>query len=261
MAVDFLKASVEALNLGTAPVTAVPLTMACWFNVKDITTNYFIFSLGDQSTGNNYFVILAAGGVGGDPIAAQSSDSGGAPFAVSSSGFSADTWHHACGVYASATSRSAFLDGGNKGSEATENTPTGIDRLRIGSTADSSPVGWVDGAMAETAVWNVALTDAEVAILGLGYSPLMVRPSGLVFYSPLIRDISAGAWPDLIGGVALTEVNTPTVAVHPPIFYPSAPMLIPAGAAAAGITAGEIMAATSPHYDLGAFGPATMVPY
>ncbi len=32
-------------------------------------------------------------------------------------------------------------------------------------------------------------------------------------------------------------------------------------AAVAGITAGEIMAATSPHYDLGAFSPATMVPY
>ncbi len=31
--------------------------------------------------------------------------------------------------------------------------------------------------------------------------------------------------------------------------------------AADGITEGEIMAATSPHYDLGAFGPATMVPY
>ncbi len=31
--------------------------------------------------------------------------------------------------------------------------------------------------------------------------------------------------------------------------------------AAAAITEGEIMAATSPHYDLGAFGPATMVPY
>ncbi len=31
--------------------------------------------------------------------------------------------------------------------------------------------------------------------------------------------------------------------------------------AAAGITSGEIMAATSPHYDLGRFGPATMVPY
>jgi hypothetical protein len=60
-----------------------------------------------------------------------------------------------------------------------------------------------------SAVWNAALTDAEVAILATGFSPKKVRPQSLVFYAPLVREVR-----DLVGGVALSDTGT-TVADHP----------------------------------------------
>jgi len=49
-------------------------------------------------------------------------------------------------------------------------TPDHIDR-----TAQE-----MDGDLAEAAIWNIALSDADVARLATGESPLSVRPDALV---------------------------------------------------------------------------------
>ncbi len=225
MAVALLQASSEALALATSPVTAVPLTMACWFNVTNQVNPYTLMAVGDGgSPGNGRFDLQARGDIN-DSISIFCSSSTANQSANTTTSFTANTWHHAAGVFAAIDSRSVFLNGGGKQTVTISVTPASIDRTRIGVSADSTPFGYMDGHIAEAAIWNVALTDAEVAILAKGYSPLLVRPSGLVFYAPSIRDVSAGAWPELIGGVALTEVGTPTVGVHTRVFYPSAPMI------------------------------------
>ena len=48
-------------------------------------------------------------------------------------------------------------------------------------------------------MWNVVLDAAEIAALAKGFSPRLVRPTGLVFYSPMVRDLY-----DARGGIALT---------------------------------------------------------
>ena len=69
-----------------------------------------------------------------------------------------------------------------------------------------------------------------MAGLDAGYSPLFVRPQNLVFYAPLVREAV-----DIVGGVALTPTNSPTISVHPPIIYPSSQILqFPPAAAASG---------------------------
>lgn len=40
----------------------------------------------------------------------------------------------------------------------------------------------MEGDISEVGYWNVALTDADVAVLAKGVSPLLVRPEGLVAY-------------------------------------------------------------------------------
>ncbi len=45
---------------------------------------------------------------------------------------------------------------------------------------------YMSDSSVEEANWNVALTDAEVAALASGVSPLLVRPENLVRYRPLI---------------------------------------------------------------------------
>ncbi len=233
MAVALLTASTESLALATPPVTAVPLTMACWFNVTNVTAAHTLMAVADAaSIANGRFDMFAHGATSGDPVAAFTSSATASEQVNTSTGYSANTWHHAAGVFTAINSRSAFLDGGGKVTGVVSVTPASIDRMRIGVTADVTPFGYTNGSIAEAAVWDVALTDTEVAILANGYSPLLVRPSGLVFYSPLIRDIDAGKWPEHIVGVALTELGTPTVGVHTRVYYPSAPMIGLAAAAA-----------------------------
>ena len=59
---------------------------------------------------------------------------------------------------------------------------------------------YCDGSLAEAAIWNAALSDAEVAALATGVSPLLVRPGSLVFYAPLARDLL-----DRVGGLQLLK--------------------------------------------------------
>ncbi len=65
------------------------------------------------------------------------------------------------------------------------------------------------------AIWNVALTDSEIATLAEGVSPLRVRRDALVYYCPI-----GGQSPeiDIIGGVNMTVTGT-TVDEEPPIPY------------------------------------------
>jgi hypothetical protein len=69
------------------------------------------------------------------------------------------------------------------------------------------------GQIAEVGIWNVALTDAEIASLADGMTCDKVRPQSLVFYAPLVRDLQ-----DVRGGLTITNNNTATVAVHPRVY-------------------------------------------
>ena len=108
---------------------------------------------------------------------------------------------------------------------ATENTTTAqaisysTGHILVGANNNSSPGEVLDGDVAECAIWNVALTAAERAILAAGYSPLFVSPANLLLYAPLIGRYNPEI--DLIGALSGTLVNTPVNAAHPRIIYPS----------------------------------------
>ncbi|KKK59939.1 hypothetical protein LCGC14_3029330, partial [marine sediment metagenome] len=85
--------------------------------------------------------------------------------------------------------------------------------VSIGRSGISTPQSYMDESIAEVAIWNVALSNAEVALLAKGFSPLLIKPESLVSYWPLVRDDDN----DWIGGFDLTAFNTPTVSDHPPV--------------------------------------------
>ena len=200
-------------NLG---ITGYPYTLACWFNTDDDTISQGLMWVGDKDSGVEYGEIQAAGAVGDAVSAANRSTSDGFDAAYSSTGFTAGAWHHACGVFTNSTSRAAFIDGGSKGTNASENAPDAVyDRFGIGARLDATASNWLSGHIAEAAVWNMALSDDDVAQLGAGYSPLFVRPESLVAYWPLVRDLV-----DRLGTVELTPNGT-TVSAHVPILNPA----------------------------------------
>jgi len=168
----------------------------------------------DSAGASNLFGLSLQGNAAGDPVAAESLNAPTDVSANTTSGFTANVWHHACGVWASATSRVAYLNGGSKGTDTTSCTPTSLDRIGLGNTAQSSPVRLLAGLLAEVGIWNAALTDDEVVALAKGFSPECIRPQNLVFYKKLIRKITDGRGP------AITAVGSPTVADHPRIIYP-----------------------------------------
>lgn len=196
-----------------APVTAAPLTLACWFRSTSATANQNLITI-QVNNNNNYFGMSAAGNVAGDPVRAYINGAGaGLATADTSTGYSINTWHHACAVFESNTSRSAYKDGGSKVSNTTDRTPTGLNKHYVGVYNATGAGDPMVGAIAEVAIWNAALTDSEVASLAKGFSPRLIRPQSLVRYRPFIREVIC-----IKSGAALTTTGTPTVFNHPRVY-------------------------------------------
>lgn len=198
---------------------AYPFTISAWGYVTG--TNYVCLCCLQDKDSDTYYTMLdiATGAV----RAFSAAYGGTAASAVTSTTLTAGQWFHGAGVWNSVSSRIAYLNGGGK----IENTGTvgalaNHDRTAIGARMKLTPV-YSNGAVAEVAIWNVALTDEEIATLAAGCSPLLVRPASLMNYWPLCdTPITFGgpeyvtswkAWNYLtVSGSDLTD--------HPPIVKP-----------------------------------------
>lgn len=199
----------------TSSITGVltpsyPFSVACWFKVANVTADHCLIAITNTASTNYYLALYARGTVAGDPIVAAAK-AGTTSFSATSTSFAANTWQHACAVFNSDSDRRVYLNGGGKGTDATTKTMVGLDITSIGRIMASTPILPTNGTIAEVGMWNVGLTDADAASLAAGFSPLLVRPQGLVFYAPLsgsVRD-----WK----GLSLTD-NSTTGGEHPRVF-------------------------------------------
>lgn len=204
----------QYLEVASPVIATYPFTMACWFWSDDATVDQVLVSVADNGGGTNYHILQAAGTLVGDPIRARSRN--GAANADTTAPFVANTWHHACGVFAANNDRRAYLDGANKGTDNTVSNDAGLDVTSIGRVGDSTPDDYVSGGIAEAAIWDVALSDGEVAGLATGVEARLIRPGALVAYWPLWGlhspeiDCATGAYP-------MTLFNGPTQADHAPV--------------------------------------------
>lgn len=210
-------ASSEYLELASALATATPISFAAWVRTDDVTKDQCAIGLAASATADQGWMLMIMGSLAGDKISAVAYDSGGWRSASTSSGVSVNTWHHACAVFAAANSRAAYLDGGSKGTNTTSSTPTTPNQTAVGRMPDKTPAYYFSGRIAHAAIWSVALSDAEVALLAAGVRPSEVQRANLVEYWELDRDKDDG----LIGGNDLTAYNTPSVADGPPLVRPS----------------------------------------
>lgn len=117
-----------------------------------------------------------------------------------------NSWQHAAIVVTSATNYSVFRNGGSKatGTTAVSLTPANLNRITLGR-ASFSASDYFTGQLAHCAVWNVALTDAEIEVLGAGLLPTKVRSASLTAYWSLSGKDSPEI--DIVGRNDLTVTN------------------------------------------------------
>jgi len=234
MALLFDDGSTQYLNSATTSITVAPFSVSAWF-IDDAGQNNdrTIFQIQDVDAAEDLWTLQRANAPTNLlKFRFNSSSPSAGSQAQTSNTYITDVWSHAVMVEASSTDHQCYLDGddASKGTSTTDTTPVNMDSMSIGMERDSSPADAWSGFIAEVAVWNVALTLADITILSLGYSPLFVKPGNLVNYWPLIGTNSPEI--DIIGGFDMTLVNTPTKSAHPPIIYPAMPYIITAPAAA-----------------------------
>lgn len=131
----------------------------------------------------------------------------GTAFGVASSttNWGAGTWQHFAAVFTSDSLRSVFLNGSSKGSNTDVITPVSADEFILGVRRRTSPIGYFPGRLCHVAVWNVALSDEEIAQLNVERVPLGVRPGSIIAYWTLISDGQ-----DSVGSFDLTGSGSPT---------------------------------------------------
>jgi hypothetical protein len=225
----------NTLSHAAAAVTAVPLSIACWFNPTAANTVGRMVQI-DDGTNTNRFTI---GKNGSGNVNAFTADSGGTRTAATSTTFAAGSYHHACGVFEGMSNRAAYLNGGGKGTNGVAAIPANLAVMRIATEVGGTNT--YAGDIAEVTIWNVALTDADVADLAKGFAPWFVRPDGIVAHWSLFGRSSPE--PEFWGRYDMSLTGTPGQAGHPriiPLQRSSPKLMIPRAAAPAAVAASRL---------------------
>jgi hypothetical protein len=210
MAYNFTATNSQFLSTPIAAVLGVPVTMACWYYRTSSATSQAYVSIGNNSStnflsithgANNFISALSNDGINGNATQVYPDSS-------------VNVWHHACAVFYSTNLRRIFWNGINSGNGTTFSNVSSQNITTIGARYSSGAVGNYSNAnIAEVGIWNIDLTNQEIASLTKGMTCDKIKPQNLVFYAPLIRDLQ-----DTKGGLSITNNNGAIVADHPRIY-------------------------------------------
>lgn len=213
------------MNIGSAVVTAMPLSMAIRGSTSILGSTVGVamvmMGLGNSANGypaNTYLLFIGTGNV------ASAHCQGSAGFAANTTNIiSVNTEFSAVGIFTSATSRRVILDGNIAGAGTDTNntgTPT-VNRTFIGAFAGSAVnhafAAGGTGILAWAAMWNAALSDADALMWHAGAPPWAVKPQNLVAFWP----ITGKASPELnykSRTTVLTINGTLPAAANPRVF-------------------------------------------
>ena len=200
-------------------ITGSPATFSILLNVSSFSNGLVLFILGDGGN-NNFQLFLDTSG----HVTAASHSGAGSPSAVTTVAASLNTWTHAAGVFASSTSRSAYINGGNKITNVTSNSPSAFNQGKIGG--DGNIGDGTHGILAFAGIWNIALSDTDIATLGAYIHPSKVHPEALVGCVDLI---GVSPEPDRVSttGWTLGGTGASAVATNPLIYSPASRIKLP----------------------------------
>lgn len=169
-----LNGSSDFLGAGSSLLTNETICISGWGYPNNITAQHTLLSLSEKS-GAGFWSLEFSGATANDPIRAIKDNTAGTGAVSANSsapGFSASTWSHASVNFTSDTSRDAFLNGANKGSNATSRTDSTPNQINIGVRGISTPINYFNGTISDVFVFDTIPSDAQHAILAKGIHPI-----------------------------------------------------------------------------------------
>ena len=235
-------ASSQYLSVGSTPVTAATYSIAGWWKPTTHVANQVFFCIGDSGSSahvselyysaseNRLYHFTSAAGFSQSYASLTPTDG---------------VWYHV-GSVERGTTRDCYANGVIGTTATSTVTPTNLNAIYLGVQQYSgSKAGYTNGALAEFGLWNVELTASEFASLAAGASPLMIRPTALVGYWPLLgRGTDEEDW---VGGRTLTNTNSATVGDSPRIILPASYLLTEPAAGGGSATDLTVADATHAH--------------
>ena len=205
--------SSDYLKRATALITAAPFTVSCWYKASVNTNTRTLWSFGDTATDDYYWRAVHYDSAGTRGLGAQAT-------AVSSatsdySGSPEGTWTHSAMVEASSSSRTCYVNGTAATANTTNKTPTGIDTVVLGRLERATPTHYFGGDLAEFAIWNIALSGANISSLAAGANPQAIENANLVAYWTITGTTSPEV--DVIAAYELAVTGTSASSNHPTI--------------------------------------------
>jgi hypothetical protein len=207
MARSFTSSSSQYLIATQSVITEPPISLSGWGRPTVTNENNAIVCLGQNGSDDRVWIYFRQGKI------RVAQDAGNFKFAETTGSYSANNWYHVGATINGTTDRKVFALGEVVQDTTNSNITGGLNRCTIGDTFDSfnGHENFMQGRLAEIGVWNAILTTAEMNMLALGYSPLLIRPQNLVIYVPLVRNNDN----DLINGLGFTtSASAPGVQIN-----------------------------------------------
>jgi len=207
MSRSFAGTATDYLDRAGAVVTAVPLSIGCWFRTTSFSISQTLITLGVSGTENNRFA-LALNTSGS--VRADIRDGSGSDTAFSASAISLNVWCYALAVYSATNARTAYANGGNAGTNTATRIPVGVNYTLIGKKPDNT--NFFSGQIAQPTVWTAALTAEDAAALYSGVSPRAVNRAVIGSVYPWLGANEI----DPLGQTSLTVHGTSVSTLEPP---------------------------------------------
>lgn len=161
----FDDAANEYLEVDHPVITGTPYTLSGWFRTDDGVSPQYVINISDKDVANQQTSLLINYNPSLSVSALTYTAGSGLVRAISTASLVVGRWQLITGVFESPTARACLLDGANKGTNANNATPLGLDRTSIGRAGDSTPGAYMSGCIADVRVYDRALTDLQVAEL------------------------------------------------------------------------------------------------
>jgi hypothetical protein len=204
----------QYLSGSGAPVFTPPFTLSARFNTTVNNVSQIFGALVNTANLDRHnFFVASAGGISASTTRADGTLNGVTGTSNNATVVTTGQWHHAAGVYRSTTNRQIYFNS-ISGTANTTSLPVTVVNMQIGARiAPGVTLVPFSGNIADFGVWDIDLSDGEIASLSKGFSCHKIRPTSLVFHAPLVRVIQ-----DTVGNLVLTNINTATVSNQPRIY-------------------------------------------